>query len=78
MSDEKPLEVMPNAARQAHTRVIKTRPVTFECAECGQLVTEDLFPGPAPKYCNGCIRAVRQRQNAERVKRHRARKRSEG
>lgn len=78
MPDEKPLEVMPSAARQAHTRTIRTRPVTFTCAECGQQVTEDLYPGPLPKYCNDCVRAVRQRQNAERVKRHRARQRVEG
>ncbi len=75
MPDEKSLAVKP---RKAHTRVIHTRPVTFTCAECGREVTEDLFPGPMPKYCNGCIRDVRKRQNAERVKRHRAGKRAKG
>jgi hypothetical protein len=78
MPDEKPITVTPTGPRDPHTRTIRTRPVTFVCAECGIEVTEDLYPGPPPKYCNGCIRTVRQRQNAERVKRHRARKRTEG
>ncbi len=78
MPDQKPLEVTPSAARQAHTRTIRTRPVTFVCAECGQQVTEDIFPGPTPKYCWHCGPEVARRQNAERVKRHRAKKRSEG
>ncbi len=68
MPDEKSLVVVPTAARQAHTRVIRTRPVTFVCVECEREVTEDLFPGPPPLYCNNCLREVRRRQNAARQK----------
>jgi hypothetical protein len=72
-ADTKTLTVNDTQRRkQPYTRTIKTRPVTFTCAECGQTVTEDLFPGGAPKWCNGCIREVRKRQNAERVRKHRA------
>lgn len=71
MPDEKPLTVH-DQRRKAYTRVIKTHPVTFTCGECGQTVTEDLFPGAAPKYCNNCVGVVRRRQNAERVRKHRA------
>lgn len=77
MSDEKPINVSASA-RQPHSRVIKTRPVTFTCIECGQEVTEDLFPGPPPKYCNNCVREVRKRQTAERVRNFRVRQRKGG
>jgi hypothetical protein len=73
MPDEKPLRVT-DPRRGAYRRVIRTHPVTFVCAECGREVTEEMYPGPMPKYCDGCIRDVRKRQNAERVRRHRANK----
>lgn len=71
MADEKTLIVR---ARE-YKRVIKTRPVTFTCIECESTVTEDLYPGPAPRYCNNCLQEVRRRQNADRVRRWRERQR---
>lgn len=73
MPDEKNLQVN-DQRRKAYTRVIKTRPVTFTCQECGREVTEELYPGARPKYCMGCVREVSQRQNAERQRRYRARR----
>ncbi|MEO0562677.1 MAG: hypothetical protein AAF125_11210, partial [Chloroflexota bacterium] len=45
-----------------YTRRIRKRGVQFTCAECGETVTEQRFPGPMPKYCLGCVDAVRRRQ----------------
>jgi hypothetical protein len=73
MPDEKPLKVT-DRRRGAYRRVIRTRPMTFVCAECGREVTEEIYPGPMPKYRDGCIRNVRKRQTVERVRRHRANK----
>jgi predicted RNA-binding Zn-ribbon protein involved in translation (DUF1610 family) len=78
MPGEKPLAVTPANPRKPHRRVIRTRPVTFVCQECGQEVTENLSSGPLPKYCHACAREVRRRQNAARVKRHREKKRRRG
>lgn len=72
MADKKPL-VVTNRRGKAYTRVIETRPVTYICQECGQEVTEDLFPGAAPKFCFGCQREVNRRKAAERQRRFRAR-----
>jgi hypothetical protein len=54
-----------------YTRRIATRRVTFTCAECGETVTEERYPGPTPKYCRGCVEAVRRRQARERKRRQR-------
>ncbi len=78
MPDEKPLVVTPAKTRDPYKRVIRTRPVTFVCKECHQEVTEEVYPGPTPWYCWACGPTVARRQNAERVKRHRAQKRAEG
>lgn len=61
--------------RSAYSRVIKMRPVTLTCGECGQMVTEEHFPGTIPKYCATCMPAVKQRQTTARVRRLREKKR---
>lgn len=61
--------------RSAYSRVIKTRPVTLTCGECGQTVTEEHFPGATPKYCVTCLPAVKRRQTVARVRRHREQQR---
>ncbi len=66
MGEEKTLNVH-------YTRTIRTRPITFTCAECGREVTEDLYPGRTPRYCLDCVGKVRRRQNAEAQRRWRAR-----
>lgn len=50
-----------------------TRPVTFRCQDCGELVTEERAPGPMPKYCQGCADAVRRAQTRDRVEAYRRR-----
>jgi hypothetical protein len=76
MPDEKALHVT-DPRRGSYRRVIRTRPVTFTCIECEREVTEDVFPGPPPVYCNRCIREVHRRNNAERQRRYRARQRKQ-
>lgn len=71
MTDKKPL-VVTNRRGKAYTRVIETRPVTYVCQSCGREVTEDLYPGPAPKFCFDCQREVNRRKAAERQRRFRA------
>lgn len=65
MAEEKNLDV------GTYTRRIKQRGVTFTCGECGEVVTELRYPGPTPKYCLGCVAAVRRRQARERKRRQR-------
>jgi hypothetical protein len=74
MADEKLLDVT-DPRRRPYKRVIRTHPVTFTCAECGQDVTEELYPGAAPRYCNDCLREVHRRKNAERQRAWRERQR---
>jgi hypothetical protein len=50
------------------------RPVTFQCEECYQTVTEDRVPGPVPSYCMTCREKALRASNAARVAAHRARK----
>jgi hypothetical protein len=71
MGDKKPL-VVKNRCGKIFARVIETRPVTYICQECGQEVTEELYPGPAPKICFGCQREVNRCKAAERQRRFRA------
>jgi hypothetical protein len=75
MPTEKLLNVT-DPRRKPYKRVIKTRPVTFACAECKREVTEDLYPGAAPRYCMGCLQEVHRRKNAERQKAWRERQRA--
>lgn len=58
-----------------YRRTIQTRAVTFTCQGCGQLVTQQRYPGPTPHYCNDWCRYRAQReQTRERVRRLRARR----
>lgn len=74
--DEKALHVT-DPRRKPYRRVIRTRPVTFVCIECEREVTEEVFPGPSPAYCNRCIQEVHRRNNAERQKAWRERQREQ-
>lgn len=74
MSERKSLDVAASP-RQAHSRVISTRPVTFQCAACGEQVTEDRYPGPTPTYCRPCGEKIARENNARRVREHREKKR---
>jgi hypothetical protein len=57
-----------------YRRTIQTRPVTFTCQQCWRTVTQQRFPGPAPRYCGDRCRAQAQRAHTrERVQRFRAR-----
>jgi hypothetical protein len=57
-----------------YRRTIRTRPVTFTCQRCRRTVTQQRFPGPAPRYCGDQCRAQAQRaRTRERVQRFRAR-----
>jgi|GEM_PF-2841218 len=39
---------------RSHIRTIYTRPITFICAKCEQLVTRECYPGKRPIYCLKC------------------------
>ncbi|MFZ4813688.1 MAG: hypothetical protein ACOYL5_04065 [Phototrophicaceae bacterium] len=54
-----------------YQRTIQTRTVAFICAECGQDIVEERFPGPTPRYCLTCVEHVRRRQAKERKRRQR-------
>ena len=59
----------------AFTRTISTRDKTFTCAQCGQTVTEQRYPGHMPLYCSACVDEVRKQQTRDRVNRLRERRR---
>ena len=50
-----------------------TRPVTFRCQDCGELVTEERAPGPTPLYCRPCGVLVKRAQTRDRVEAYRRR-----
>lgn len=63
----------------AFERTWDTRPVTFQCAHCGQVVTQERYPGPTPTYCGrecqlAATEARRREQTRERVRRLRERR----
>lgn len=63
-------------ATPAYQRTIHTRPVTFTCTGCRQTVTQQLFPGPTPRYCSEtCREEARRQQTLERVRLLRDRRR---
>jgi len=56
----------------AYQRQLSTRPVTFICIVCKKSVTQERYPGPAPKYCSDECRAEHAAQrNEERVHKQR-------
>jgi hypothetical protein len=59
-----------------YTRTITSRPVAFTCQRCGKAATREQFPGPKPRYCLLCLPVVEAERNAERQRRHRARRRT--
>lgn len=68
----------PTPARKTtrpHSRVISTRPVTFTCLVCGQVITLELYPGPAPIVCDNCRPDYRRRKKADAQRDRRARRR---
>jgi hypothetical protein len=65
----------------AYERTWDTRTVTFQCAHCGETVTQERYPGPTPTYCGQeCYEAAtaarRREQTRERVRRLRERRRN--
>ena len=74
MPDKRTLDVN-DPRRKRYTRVISTQAITFICQECGETVTEDQYPGAAPKWCYDCRLEVKRRQQRERVRRYRERQR---
>lgn len=74
MPDERELHVT-DPRRRAYKRTIRTVAITFVCCECGREVTEEQYPGAAPKWCYDCRREVKRRQQRERARRYRQRQR---
>lgn len=61
--------------RQAYSRTLTTRLVTFTCQQCGKQVSQQRFPGPAPRYCTeACKQKARRVGTLARVHRFRARR----
>ena len=71
MPDEKTL-IVNDPRRKPYRRVIRMRPVTFTCEDCGLEVTEDVYPGPTPIWCDRCRREARRKKDRERQREHRA------
>jgi len=76
------LEIVGDAAAHergappAYQRTIRTRLITFTCAGCRQTVTQQCFPGPAPRYCSEtCREEARRQKTLERVRLLRDRRR---
>jgi len=56
----------------AYQRQLSTRPTTFTCIVCHQTVTQERYPGPAPKYCSDACKAEHEAtRNEERVRKQR-------
>ena len=72
MPDKRELDVN-DPRRKRYTRVISTQAITFICQECGNEVTEEQYPGAAPKWCYACRDKVRRRRIRDRVRRYRER-----
>ncbi len=60
----------------AYQRLMSTQQVTFVCAVCGKTVTQQRYPGRAPRYCGDpCEEEGRREKTRARVKNLRARQR---
>jgi hypothetical protein len=79
---------MPERVLQVHDprridyeRTIKTKPKDFRCQNpgcpsAGQVISQERYPGPTPRYCAECAPIMAARANAERQARWRAAHRS--
>ena len=57
------------------TRHVRAKTYTITCGWCGEVVTLEQYPGPAPRYCSPACRTDAARvAAAERVRRMRARR----
>lgn len=57
-----------------YSRTITSRTIRFTCQQCGDRVTQERFPGPAPVYCSAdCKQEAQRVQTRERVRRYRER-----
>jgi hypothetical protein len=64
--------------RQAYSRTLTTRLVTFTCRHCGKQVSQQRFPGPRPCYCTEACKQEATRVGIRtRVQRFRERKQRE-
>jgi hypothetical protein len=62
----------------AYYRTLHPKQITFTCAGCGQSVTQEHYPGPAPKYCSPeCYDQAQKDLTRQRAKRYRDRKKAE-
>ena len=60
----------------AYQRLMSTQQVTFVCAVCGKTVTQQRYPGRAPRYCGDPFEKEGRREKTRaRVKNLRARQR---
>ncbi len=58
----------------AYERTVRTKEVTWVCAQCGKQVKQWRYPGPLPRYCGEeCSREAQRDQTRARVQRLRAR-----
>jgi hypothetical protein len=71
---EPPEAVEPPPPR-VYTRRVRARTYTITCGWCGEVVTLEQYPGPAPRYCDPTCRAAAAREAAAaRMRRMRARR----
>jgi len=60
---------------RVYTRCVRAKTYTITCGWCGEVVTLEQYPGPAPRYCDPtCREAAAREAAAERMRRMRARR----
>ncbi len=64
--------------RPAFRRRWVTHPVTFTCAQCHTIVTQERYPGPVPRYCRQACKDASTVARSEEIRaKDRDRKRRE-
>ena len=72
-------QTVPDATSEPPVRVyvrrVRGKEYTITCAWCGEVVTVEQYPGPAPRYCDALCRAEAAREGAAaRMRRMRERR----
>lgn len=69
-----PSETLEPPPPRVYTRRVRAKTYTITCGRCGEVVTLEQYPGPAPRYCDPCREAAAREAAAARMHRMRARR----
>ena len=70
-----PAEAAVDPPVRLYTRSVRAKAYTITCLWCGDVVSVEQYPGPAPRYCGPDCRAEAAREGAAaRMRRMRARR----